>query len=477
MNAPLPAQVEDKVDDAFFGVPASRTERVALDSAAGLQARVHCAKALPLSAHQLLAAAMNPECTPSQLASILERDPALSVRVLRLVNAAGSGLAQPCTTVRHAATMLGITKLCEIASAVVVLGMFESESPHGRRIMDRSAAVATLTRRLAQRFDLRSGDAFTCALLHDVGQLMMLDEPGYTELLDAGDDQTDAMVSEERARFGFDHAVLAQTMLERWNIPAPIPQVVGLHHAPARVYTEAPLVATTVHLLRMAGAVYKLQQSTTATREDIERIARDESATALEITADDLVLLLEDLRHAKDDAVDPQPSADPVDDVEAASADSPSAVPEAACAECGVNTYGQCCPRCAKPVCQVHAPGGLRCCKECEEEYEAESRSPRARVERLLYRGAGISAALGVVFLVLQALSVSRFTATFQLCLAVLVALGGVFTVFGLWQRWKRRTRFMETVGRDSGATLSGAPPGSTVAQVGLADQDEAGLP
>jgi hypothetical protein len=59
----------------------------------------------------------------------------------------------------------------------------------------------------------------------------------------------------------------------------------------------------------------------------------------------------------------------------------------------------------------------------------------------------------------------------------VLVALGGVFTVFGLWQRWKRRTRFMETVGRDSGATLSGAPPGSTVAQVGLADQDEAGLP
>ncbi len=386
-------------EDLWFGGRSEETaQQNAAESLAALSARVHGVRPFPLAAQRLLDVTADESATIHEVSQVVEADPALGAKLLRLVNSAAFGLRIPCKSIGHAVALLGVKKLGELAAAGVVLDMFEGEvEANGDRILRHGAAVAAIARHLAPSVSLSSEEMFIAGLLHDVGKLMMLqsEEDGYAELLEECGGQWDSMHTHEQTAYGFDHAVLGGYVLREWRIPEPLPRVVAWHHSPTKAYEVGGRVGAMIHLLRLADRLaYEVESSPKPSTELLEEIGRGESASYLGLTTNVLDLAWPKLeRLARESAMvlrDPdaipestmgvlQSKDDPslsMDDrmllTTAMSVNLSATRQEAVtlgCVVCSEASSGAHCPRCRGPVCPNHAADELPWCNVCESEF------------------------------------------------------------------------------------------------------------
>jgi putative nucleotidyltransferase with HDIG domain len=387
-------------EDLWFGGQSEDLAREnAAESLAALSARVHGVRPFPIAAQRLLDVSSDERATIHEIAQIVEADPALAARLLRLVNSAAFGLRVPCKSIGHAITLLGLKKLGEVAAATTVIGMFDDEvSPVADRILQHGAAVAAIARHLAPSVDLSSEEMFLAGLLHDIGKLMMLqsEEEGYAELLEEHLGQWDAVHAQEQAAYGFDHAVLAGYLLREWRIPEPLPKVVAWHHAPTRAYEAKGRIGAMIHLLRLSDRLaYELAEHPSAPPALLDEIARGESASYLGLSANVLDIAWAKLERLARESIDVlrDPDAIPESTIAVVQGDestlsvsdrmlltnamsvSLSATRQQTivlgCVVCSEATAGAACPRCRGPVCTKHVVSERPWCEVCELEYRS----------------------------------------------------------------------------------------------------------
>lgn len=438
--------LDSVLEDTWFAEDEAAVEAKAQKSAAAMVAKIHAVKPFPVAARQLAQRATDPHATVAEIASILEQDPALAARVLRLVNSAGFALSSRCKTVLHAVSMLGISRIRELSLAASAFDMFEGDKKATKSIVEHSLAVAAVAKRLSKRFSVRGEDVFTCALLHDLGKLMMLDaeQEGYAALLAENEHTADTLHIAERTAYGFDHAVLAGLMLEAWHIPSPVPEVVAFHHKPSRANDCPAATATMLHILRVADAVVHVAVDDVPPPELLATLDCMESAVALDLAGSDFLGMWPDLLGAiRESRIDDDDGGE-----EPAPPSSRRVVSKIkreelalACAECGVHTDGQLCPRCLKPLCRAHAVD-RGCCKLCEAEFDKPTPARIALIQR--FRDAGASATVGAIAALLGYFF--RHATAGRVALfggGALVLVAGLFLVQALYRRWKLRAKFM----------------------------------
>ncbi len=184
--------------------------------------------------NRLLATMGQEDVSFGELAALIEKDTVLTGNVLRLVNSALYGLRGSVNSVRHAVSLMGLTKLRNSALSLSIAQLWNRvrtpASWSSQRFNRHSAATALLADLMAQRLPVDYAEgAFTAGLLHDVGKLIMaitfVEE--YEVILANGGGPQD-----ESELLGFDHAELSALALKRWNLPAPIQEAVERHHAP-----------------------------------------------------------------------------------------------------------------------------------------------------------------------------------------------------------------------------------------------------
>ncbi len=442
-------------EELWFGDGEDReAEGRAAASLAAVGARIVGAKPFPLAARRLDELTRNANTRIEQVVGVLESDPALSARLLRLVNSAGYGLKVRCTSVRHAAVLVGTRRLNQVATTAAILDLFDGTNGVGVELLEHAAIVGSLCRYLAVHLGLPHDELFTCGFLHDIGKLMLLDaeRERYAELLQEFGHAPDQMHLAERRVFGFDHAVLGAHVLAAWNIPEPVPRVIASHHAPARALQDTVLAAM-VETLRLADLLaYVLPLPDT--RLAIELAAAGDAAQYLEISEaqlsamwPDLVMLLERSRarsHGEPELgamvpkVDVPPSLPPrhsrAPEAERAERAERTAARGAArplqevpahfpCSVCGKPSYGNVCAACGGQICPEHQVGQDEWCTHCAREYPRFKKSYRPSLR--IRAGAGLLVGVSVAVAVISAArhpeaSIAR------------VALGA-FMVFALW--------------------------------------------
>ena len=212
---------------------------------------------LPAVCRELDAALAEDACT-DRLARIIERDIALSTKLLQIINSAFFGLPRQVHGVRRAVVTLGTGILRALAMSVHLVSEFRAAESAGLSLVDLQAR-AIVVGRLAQR--LCHGElaerAFTAGLLHDVGKLILATHLGEqwrvatTEARLTGADPLEI----ERRVFGVCHAEVGGYLLGLWGLPVSIVEAVAHHHAPQRVAREGFRVVDAVHLADLlAGA-------------------------------------------------------------------------------------------------------------------------------------------------------------------------------------------------------------------------------
>lgn len=167
------------------------------------------------------------------LKACIENDPALTCRILKVVNSSMYGLSREITDLNEALTVLGIDPL-----KMLVLGfslpakLFDGvESSVMSRYWKHSLTKAAAARRVGRAFfDHASDDTFVAGLLQDIGMLALIQELGepYLEFLDKVDLEDGDLVSLEIATMGFDHRLLSARLLQRWQIPNTLVKSIGL---------------------------------------------------------------------------------------------------------------------------------------------------------------------------------------------------------------------------------------------------------
>lgn len=400
-------------ENEWFGGRDQDAEEAASKSLAATAARIVGAKPFPVAAKRLEELTRTTSARIEQVVVVLESDPALSARLLRLVNSAGYGLKVRCTSVRHAAVLVGTRRLNQVATTAAILDLFESSNTLAAELLEHAAIVGSLCRYLAVHLGLPHDELFTCGFLHDIGKIMLLDTERevYPALLREFGGNPDSVHEQERRVFGFDHATLGAHVLTSWNIPEPVPKVIAWHHQPARALQDS-LLSAMVQTLRLADLLaYELGRR--QEQEGIQLVAASEAAQYLDISEPQLAAMWHDLAALRDrskarshgepelEAADPRlevpvslrprggslsPRAKtsmaptrgsivPTDSdppgsirpgVEQVAAELPKNL---ACVVCGTGSYGNICQACGGHVCPNHQSGADEWCSLCEDEF------------------------------------------------------------------------------------------------------------
>ncbi len=493
-------QVRGIDEELWFGdYSDAEAERKAAESVAATVGRVVGAKPFPVAAQRLADATRDPDCSLIQVVRILERDMALSARVLRLVNSASFALRTPCTSVRHAAALVGTQKLNQLATTAAILDMVDQSSVHASRILEHSAVVGGLCRYLGVHLGLPADELFTCGFLHDIGKLMLLEVEGkkYGELLTEVGAEYDTIHLYERELFGFDHALLAGHVLSRWSIPDPVPKVVAWHHHVTRAYEQGPRWASMCSVLRLADLLaYALASDDDEVQ--VDRAARSESASYLEISAAQLAAIWDELRnlHERSRALfrgEEPPEALPnvslrpsarvgrpaaskrlsashpslraptlkgLGDLTAASSsrngrvlavaapaevqikDAPEGPKQFPCVVCSGPSFANQCPACHGYVCPEHQGGPDEWCKICRTEYLTESHGLRLRPILILMLGAGVGA---TVVGAAVSMATGRGFGSVGMLVGPLIGTGLAAGLVAILHRYAKRAWFLRT--------------------------------
>lgn len=217
--------------------------------------------------------AEDPRADMAEFAQLVIQDPALTTRLLKLVNSAYYRFPGRVDTVSRAVNLVGIAELRNLTlamAAMEVFGGLENERFDMLGFWRHSVYCALVARFLAKQARvLHAERLFIAGLLHDVGRLLIFGLlPEQAALIQQRVENRDEICAAERAELGFDHAAVGYELLSLWQLPKELRIAVAFHHLP-EVAEEARLEATLVYLAnRITHQVESAAQDRCSPRHD-----------------------------------------------------------------------------------------------------------------------------------------------------------------------------------------------------------------
>jgi putative nucleotidyltransferase with HDIG domain len=189
------------------------------------------------------------------VAGIIEKDAALSSKVLRLANSSYYGLASQVDSVSRAIIVLGFNTVCNVVTAVGVSAIFKDPKKDacidmaGLWLHTLGCAVSSKAV-MRKKSDPDAEKAFVCGVLHDIGKVLIAktipeEQKKISGLLLTGEHKT--LIEAEIKVLGFSHTEIGHAIAKKWHFPDYILEVIKYHHQPFSAKL-APDIVAAVHL-------------------------------------------------------------------------------------------------------------------------------------------------------------------------------------------------------------------------------------
>lgn len=176
--------------------------------------------------------------SPKELVRLVEHDPILTARVLRLVNSAYFGLGREVTSIGQGVVYIGANTIKHLAISIAAIGALPRENTAGfdmQAFWTHSLVTGSAARLIALRQGVPRNDAtawFIAGLLHDIGEVVlahgMPDE--YRRVLQAARETGGCIIRVERELLGTDHAEIGSLLGTHWKLPRELVQTIARHH-------------------------------------------------------------------------------------------------------------------------------------------------------------------------------------------------------------------------------------------------------
>lgn len=166
--------------------------------------------------------------------NVLRTDAAFSSEVLRLANSALIGARSEVRSLEHAVVMLGLERIKALSMTIAMRSFLSTaKSQEAMQLCWRyNLAVAIICEWLAPFVSLDPDTCYTAGLLHDIGRLAILRAfpEEYTRMLSAIEDYRFDLLRCEKDLFDIDHCEAGRWLMDRWEFPGELCEVVEHHH-------------------------------------------------------------------------------------------------------------------------------------------------------------------------------------------------------------------------------------------------------
>ena len=194
-----------------------------------------------------------PEYTMAEVAVLIRMDPAISLRLLHIVNSSLYGFSRKVETVGHAITLLGTQQVADLVLTTSVVSIFRgipASTMDMQRFLRNSVFCASAARQLAdmcKECDLER--LFVAGLLHDIGHLIMYQAiPTLAhQALVAARTTSEPLFKLETKRIGYHYGEVGSSCLTGWSLPECLCETTLCHVEPEKA-VRYPQETAIVHI-------------------------------------------------------------------------------------------------------------------------------------------------------------------------------------------------------------------------------------
>lgn len=235
--------------------------------------------------------------TLDEIGHFISADPALTARVLKMINSAIYGFPGRISSVSHAVMLLGLNV---IKGMLLGISVFDIMQKLMNGLWEHSLGCAIVARAIAEKKGVSDPEEVAiAALLHDIGKVILIIEfqQTYKEAMQDAAARRIPMRVAEMAVFRETHAAVGMWLAQKWHFPPKLVEAIGFHHSP-HLAQIAPQETAIVHfadvLVRARGLGFAGDQFAAAVHPaTFERLA---------LTGDDILALLDILEKSQDES-------------------------------------------------------------------------------------------------------------------------------------------------------------------------------
>ncbi len=199
------------------------------------------------------------ETSASDISKVVQYDPALAGRILKVANSAAFGGSSRVASIPQAVMRIGFTRLRDLVLSLSMMQAFKGKNlrldfVRFWRHSLSTAFAAQVIERKAARADTPSDEMFSAGLLHDLGA-MVLDlfaADQYNKVVEFAHRENKELCAAEQEILGIDHAEAGAHLLEIWNLPSAVIESARYHHDPYPENQPTLLLTKIVHLANFA---------------------------------------------------------------------------------------------------------------------------------------------------------------------------------------------------------------------------------
>ena len=259
---------------------------------------------LPAVAMRLLEIAEDEFSSAKDVAKLIESDPGLTAKTLKMANSAVYGRSGNVATIRDAVALIGFNAVKSTVLTLSVIGLFESRKARGGFDPDafwlHSLACAVCCRGISAQIRASSAlveESFVCGMLHDTGKILLFhhlsDE--WERVMDTARRYKVSTAEAETTVLGVDHASLGSALLRRWGIPKHICDAVSAHHGASldadALDASARKLAAIAQLSNAVAHIQKIGSS----GDEAPRLIAKEVRNTLALSEEDFARIAEEM--------------------------------------------------------------------------------------------------------------------------------------------------------------------------------------
>jgi HD-like signal output (HDOD) protein len=191
---------------------------------------------MPIIISEVLSAIDNPKSSAASLSKLIEKDQALTARVLRIANSPFYGYTRKISTIDLAIVIMGFNTLKEIVLSIVIQRFFSKVNTNVFNIKEFwqyglfcGSTARLLSRKLGYKL---AGEAFVAGLMHDIGILIIAEyfTGKFKEIKSYMHTHHVSLIDAEEAILETTHPEIGAWIADKWNLPEKMVNSIRYHH-------------------------------------------------------------------------------------------------------------------------------------------------------------------------------------------------------------------------------------------------------